>query len=587
MINYFKKLDYFSSRFEIKIFGKSKYSSLLGFCLTVVILSIGIAVIITQGSDLFYKQKPRVNTNILYQNVPDNYTTSENGFAFAFTLESNNYEKFFTDKRYYNIDVMNFKREFNLDTSGKIINEGISVSSLEFELCKNNYDKYSKQFLQHGEKTGQNFTQIIENSQLSKSICLKDTSIKIGGEYNSGFFSNIFLQITKCKNKTEFEIKDLKSKNLDYIECASEKQQNELIDGVFLQFLFTNYVINTNNYTYPFYAIVDHYFLILDPTIFVHVDFYFRYQLLSSDNGLVFENNVKEITLGKDYFREIYAVNASNKVLNFYINISKTKYEIRRYYMKAQELAALVGGLTKFCFIIAEIISKYFNSYQYKLDLINQFFVTTDDFSKEPELKIKYFKLDFKEPIKNSLLLNQSDNKNSDINKLNENENAEKSFDKEKLLNIEKLVKTNNYLGSNSQIKQNLKMEISTLQQVNLNHESNTKFLNKNKLNDNNFDKKTELMNEKNLALNKFDKLKAFKSLVSIKYEKNLEDKQLKISFYEATFINLCICLKRFRNLRKKLDFYTNHLNKQTDYSQVLKSILSFQKFEENLDLNN
>ena len=596
MINYFKKLDFFSSPYEIKIFGKSKYSSTLGFLLTIIIFGVGIAVIFTQGSDLFHKLKPRVNTDILYKNVPDNYTLSDNGFAFAFTLQSPKYEKFFTDNRYYNVEIKNFRREFSIDDTGEIIKDGITTNPLDFELCKNNYEKYSKLFLKHGEKTGVDFTKFIDNGSLSQSVCLKDSSLVIGGEFNSGFFSNILFQVTKCRNKTETEIIELKSKNQTYVECVSDNEQNDLINGEFLQLLYTNYVINTNNYTYPFYAVVDNYFLIMDPTTLLHVDFYFRFQEIISDNGFVFQNNLVEKTLGRDYFREILAVNASTeKILNFYINISKTKYEIRRYYMKAQELAALVGGLTKFCIIIAEIISNYFNSYQYQLDLINQFFITTEDLSKEPELKINYIKLDIKEHIKKSIILHQRASNNLELQNINMSKinevDEEIKLNKEKSLDLSYQTIKNNYFAINSAIKLtenlnelplNLKTKIEETKKIirlsNLdNSTSNIKLCNDDQ--------------EKNNAIKKVEKIRPFKSFLSINFQKvklnkneTNPNKKFTMSFFEISFIHLCYCMNNASKLRKKLNFYINHLNIQTDYSQVLKGILSFKKFEENLD---
>ena len=625
MLNILKKIDLFKTPFEIKIYGFSQFSSLLGFFLTVITLGIGISVVVTQGSDLFYKLKPRVNTDILYLNVPDNYTVSDNGFAFAITFQDANYLKFFKDKKYYDVGFRNFKRILSKnEKTGEYIST-ITVDSLESEPCANNYDYYKSLFNYHANKTGDNYDKGLKNALLSQSICLKNTNLIIGGEFNSGFFSNIMFEIVKCTNKTEEEKIELKKNNIDYVECVSKEEQNKLIAGVDIQLLFTNYILNTNNYTYPYYSVLDNYFLKLDPTIFTHVDYYFKFQKLISDNGLIFENKIVDIVLSKDYFRELISLTPPPaRVLNFYLNISKTKIEIRRYYMKAQELAALVGGLMKFCMICAEMISIFFNRHHVNINLINHLFLIKDDFTKDPELKVNKAYLNIKDQIKKTLketiysankTILQDDNQNgenkSQRNCFSDNNKSDSNIDLKKceVFNAEIQINTQNKISEKLNEKQS-NNEISNFSQ-NLplfNQEMKFVELNKKNLKDNselvgnesalvrksifklsdNSDANINFQKPKNsLKFQSKNNNEQSKSEVELKpyiKKKSKSYENLKITYCDIIFLTFCFCTDKYSKLKKRLLYYQEHLDSKTDYSIVLSEILSFKEFRKSLD---
>ena len=391
MVNYLKKFDYFTTPFELKVYNQSRISSLLGVFFTIIIFGIIIGTTITFGSELFYKNRPRSSSNNIYQNIPKNITLSENKVAFAFSyMNPDNYLTFYNNRSYFNVDLKNYKRIIVKNETTGVEKVSAFRDPIEYELCRNNYEYQKSLFNYHANKNGYNFDKELDNSSFNNSICLKNNSLVIGGEFNSGFFSNIYIEITKCVNKTAKEIENLKSKGLPYTVCVSEDEQNKLISGSNFQLLYTNYISNTENYSHPFYPVLGTYFLKLDGTIFQHSDFYLKFEEITSDNGFVFENKVTQEVINNYYFRELISVTPPpGRVLRIYLNIGNNKVEIKRFYMKAQELAALVGGMIKICLITADIICQFFNKYQFDLNLINHLFITSDSFDTDTEIKLK------------------------------------------------------------------------------------------------------------------------------------------------------------------------------------------------------
>ena len=620
MIEFLKNLDYFCTPFELKIYGKSRLSSFLGFCFTFIICGIGIAVTITLGSELVNKKKPRVNVNDIYQPIASKYNISENLFQFAFTYqgEGDNYLKLL-DKSLFNVEMRNFKRVLYVDAKTNEKISKITIDPIEFELCSNNLKYYTGLFNFHANKTGDNFDKILYNSKIQQSFCLKEKSLLIGGEFNSGFFSNILFQISKCINKTESEIKELESLGKSYIVCKSKQEQDSLIDGVDFQMIFTNSISNTNNYTHPFYSVIDNHFFKLDSNIFHHVDFYFKSQEISSDNGLVFEEKKFQKVMSKDYFREIISLKPINGIiLNYYVNIGKTKVEIRRYYMKAQELGALVGGLIKIIMIFAQAISTFFNRYQFDLDLINHLFVVTDDFDneiaykggfkkrktsfniqhymelekklKESNMDLCQNKLDQNQTSQISKSPNHKQTNSIDISSFNgsERKNIKPSSFDEKINETPKEISysidSNNLpIPEDEKVNNFSKSKISVVRSPQkkevfkeIENEKRTKL-------DNNVDEEVKV-GKKSIEIHQINNAITKKKIEENEVKKEnqiaVNPEGLIITYLDIILIYICFFKKKYMRLNKKLQYYKKNLDKKTDYSEVLSDILSFNEFK-------
>ena len=602
MVNYLKKFDYFSTPFELKVYNQSRISSFLGVFFTIIIFGIVIATTITFGSELFYKNKPRASSNTIYQNIPKNLTLSENKVAFAFSyMNSDNYMTFYNNKSYFNIELKNYRRIVIKNETTGVEKATILRDPIEYELCVNNYEYQKALFNHHAKKNGYDFNKELDNSLFNQSICLKNYSLVIGGEYNSGYFSNIFIEINKCVNKTSKEIEQLKSSGKQYTVCVSDDEQNRLISGSNFQLLYTNYISNTENYTHPFYPVLSNYFLKLDGSIYQHSDFYFKIEEIISDNGFIFQSKVIKEVISNFYFREIISLTPPpGRVLRIYLNMGNNKIEIKRFYMKAQELAALVGGMIKICLIAADVICHFFNKYQFDLNLINHLFITSDSFDTDAVIKLKStnnqnylfdengdesFDHSYEDKIKDVKC-----NSKKSTNKIFKIANS-KNFEKDQISD-KKENQSNNYIDEQSK-------SLHKINSINCLIEPNKlkKDVAKSKENDQILKSKQSL--EKNRTKNFMKQTfeEAIVNKLSFKKTKTLDNKLVDnqkaveipdfiLSYLDIVLIYICFFNSKFKRLKKKLEFYRLNLLKRTDYSEVLTAILSFKEIEKTI-INN
>lgn len=357
-MKYLLQLDYFATPYELKIYHKNKLSSYLGLILTSITFAIGVAITITQGSDLYKRKKPKVNRNIEFVDKPLSTNLINNEFHFTYRFDGDFVK--FLDKSFFNFQILNYLKISTYDSNGLAKNV-ITRIPLEYELCKENKDHWNRytKFL----PSETNLTDLYNILEFNKHICLKNYNVSIGGNYNSDYFSNVYIEVSRCVNSTTSSI-----------VCKSPNEINGVFTGNNFQLFYINTVVDSNIFEKPLFSYIDSYWVKLDQSIYYSNDIYLSRQSLMSDNGFIFEEIKSTNSWYFERFREIINISTSGRFLRLYLNVGKNEIIERRYYMKAQELAALVGGFIKILIIFGHTISYFFNDYKFDIMLINHLF---------------------------------------------------------------------------------------------------------------------------------------------------------------------------------------------------------------------
>ena len=355
--NFFKKADYFAQPYQVKVLNHNSLQTILGACMSVIIFAVGLAVFITQADNLLNKKKPVVNRDVIYDIVPGRFSLDVKNFTmFSYYFTGDN--KYLLDSTYFNLKISNFLQTRGFDDKGMPFTK-LTRDAIPWEFCGNNLEKYLGKYNYFG-----NFTEILMQKEFKKHICLMDDRLNIGGDYNSNFFSNILFEITKCINSTA-----------NNNTCKSNAEINASVNGWNFEFDYIDHVTKTNDYLNPFQAFVTSYYTKLDATISQSIDVYFGLNQLFSDNGWIFEEVMSYEKFSFIKFREILSVNpVPGRVMRLYVNVSNNRSKVFRYYMKVQELAAIIGGIIKVCTVVAFAIVLFFTKYNFDEMLINLYF---------------------------------------------------------------------------------------------------------------------------------------------------------------------------------------------------------------------
>lgn len=500
--------DYFSQPYYLKVINQAKVPSLLGAILTVIIFAVGIALIIKQGDALFYKLRPVVNRNMLFDAIPKNTTLDPSEFfMFSYYFTGNN--ALLMNKSYFNVDIKNYLLQRYVSSTGEYITN-LTKPSLKWEFCGNNSEKYLKRY----NANNQNFTYSLKQSGFDNHMCIFDTQLTIGGVYNADFFSNILLEITTCMNSTS-----------NNNTCAPKQDIINVVNGWNLEFHFIDTVIDTNNLTNPYQFFHNQFYVKLDATAALSTDMYFLKNELYSDEGWIFEDIKNQTKVSFDSFREIVTVTPPpGRVLRLYINVSKNRSVTNRFYMKVQELAAMVGGILKVLTILFQGLVSFFCEFKHDELLINMFF-DIENSANDSSLKGNSTTSNAK-----SLFL-KLDSKIQTVE-----QRAGKDLQQTPVQ--QNYVELDPLASSNISVVQSDNKKRSKLQPINT----------------------ISSLNKANIHPLKV-------------YAKN---GKFSISFAEVFFFKLCTITKSMSLKKQQLEMLLNNLKSFTDYSEVVKSVISF-----------
>ena len=348
--SFIRKLDFFSRPFYLRYDGVHNIPSEVSLVLSITMLLGGIVYFSFQGRDMFVKQNPKVITNVYYEINPQAITFHNNLSPVFFIVDT--YSNLLFDKSYFEITL----NAYSITRFNSTITK--SKKELNWERCNGtNKERFLQEFNSYG-----NFTDLLHNNKFDSGICIShENNITLGGNYYLSYFSNFYLEINKCHNST---IKTY---------CKPIEEINKVINGNNFNLYYLDTNIDTNNYDKPFTYFLSNYFMKLDSLLYNKVDIYFSIDSLTTDHGWLLKDERTKNTFSFVSYREqaISNIDDSPLVLRCYLNLSNSMLNIKRSYMKLQELFALVGGMLKLYSIIAILIMRFFNMYLNDMVLIN------------------------------------------------------------------------------------------------------------------------------------------------------------------------------------------------------------------------
>lgn len=542
----FKNIDLFSAPFQLKFKGQENFPTCLGSILTIILICSTLAVGISSGNKIYNRSQPQVNKNTIYNTTAANHSLLET-LPFYFYLESD----YIFDQSYYRIELNKYEKhsKYN-DTSQEYYSE-IKRSLLDWEPCNDNIDYHVNRFNKISNK---DFTENVYLNNITKSICIKDSETNrdtlVGGEYNSDFFSSIYLDVYKCKDSSGSNI-----------VCKSEEEIDNDISAKNFRLNYASFAAETDNYTYPFDTTFSSQYVKLDSSFNFQINSYLYEIEVKSDSGLLyFYNRIdKKLTMSQYTTSHSNFLPKDNLIVRWYVNMNNQIDIYTRVYTKILEVAALLGGVINILMVISYFLTSIFNKYFREEAMINTFFssdiltkltkktdlssfISFDDKLSDHELKIK-IKM-YNEQWISSLkakINNKSSRKATPINScIFDNKNEECSGYKKKEEDIftspsklsevnkvirkkfKKLTKEISYSTNQDVIKQNSEMTLkfdidNNINNTNITDNTNkTKKTNKTDKTDNN-DNKEKKHRDRSKSRDKKDK----------KSKKNISDNEL------------------------------------------------------------
>ncbi|EAR97718.3 accessory gland protein Acp36DE, putative (macronuclear) [Tetrahymena thermophila SB210] len=312
--------------------------------------------------DFINKNEVTVVSQQTFSNNPSLLTLNTSQFMFAVQIQQ---QTSFLQNPYYNITLE--QKTYTLLQNGTRV---IKTAPIDLEPCTlSHWQTLPESSLNN------TFTQL----NLKDYLCVKkNTTIYIGGQYESEIYQFLKFSISKCNNVTKPQFYSWNPVCQSY-DSAIKYAQNQ---SVRVQFQMVNFIINANEPQNLVKEIVssDLFFQIQPESMFTTADIFFTEYVIKTDNSLFFTQDIQE----QDYqvqeygdFRaqySLYSKDPTKPYATFFFNRSRFDKLYTRQYMKLQDVLSQLGGFVNSMIAISAIIVGFYNSNYYVMELANQLY---------------------------------------------------------------------------------------------------------------------------------------------------------------------------------------------------------------------
>ena len=343
--NFFSAIDIFGYTYNFRYKNKEKYQTALGG----VVIILFLVLVCVMGIYYFIPFINRKNYTIVYytMNLAEteevNLFESESNFAVGLTCEDNK------DELRTITEILDLKARYVLYIKSRDGTYKKDATYLTTHKCTYDdfYNKYDKQ---------------MDYLNVGTFECVADKSVSIQGIFADQVFSYFeFSVIVKNESK----------------ELSDEIERFLFMNDCKLQFVYTDTIIDLDNYEQPETQYLNEIFIQLNPTLFIKRNVYFMNQYFTNDNYLMFvfgENEgdkeikplysrYEEYALYKGLNRYITQPEEFNYYTKIYIRAELKRTIIKRKYQKFMEFYADASSLLVAIYEILVIIFNYIDNF--------------------------------------------------------------------------------------------------------------------------------------------------------------------------------------------------------------------------------
>ena len=569
MLNKFlKEADFTGIKFHMYSGETLKKKTVFGGIVTILIGIFIISIILVYSKKFIMRKNPSVTISIENNLKYEFFDLKKEKIFFAFRIED-------YDGRYINeTNILYFKiYYYTSKNENGIYRKKISDEYLSYHIC-NESD--------------------FQNTNLSNALgtlyCPEFGGKQFGGYWDSPDLYYFEIQVYFCENGSQFSINNTK--------CTSLTQLRDFLNQdnpKFFAFYYPSIEFNPLSYYEPLNIRYKNHYYCLSYRLQRNDDIFLKKTIMNDNKGWIFDTSQNFSVWGIDSFQSTYSYfsdedltneGSSTKIyeINIYSTIEKNYYT--RYYMKVQNVVAIVGSLLNLVRYFCSNISHFIGLNIQKLEIIQNSF----NFEEKNKKKILFQK---NQNLSNQIVTNNSKVKNDSPVIIPKNSNKlvngniiiqnslfeSSNLDGENSVHLKK-EKKSNVTSSNALLN---KLPISLTQNTAINNFINT---NTNQTLSNNL-----IVNNKDKAINEQSGYQFLtnKSNCSQKSSVNIYKEDINIIFVIINNIKLkfSCCYKKNTNSKNNtlslLNWYYIYLIQSERYLEIVKEF----DFIKKLILNN
>lgn len=344
MSNFFNMIDFCSSGVELRIQGKTRQTSIVGGIVSLLISSAVVFLIIYLGLDIVIKEKPRLIVSETEGSIPTYYNLTANDFMLGFKI---------TNEMNQNVDYTDYLNVFLTNSIG-VKKDKISPGESPFK----SYDKYYDEF--ESCNSVPEYSYLNKSSTLQTYTCIKNLSLYLGGDFSDNKYGILDFIVAPCKGRDT---------------CKSPEEISKFVDsGLLFIIYYRDNLVDPKKSDTPIQTTHAPYIIAFANSLKTDPYFYYQNLEVKSDFGFLFEDFKYTYTYKYDYKEANYKSRTGGYYIYGSIFISKKLTTFERRYLKIQEIAADIGGLFKFLWIVGLVFMYPISKKLSNIYLMNELF---------------------------------------------------------------------------------------------------------------------------------------------------------------------------------------------------------------------
>lgn len=398
--------DIYAKRVGFFFENKEKLGTKLGFCLTILYVSISFGLFIFYTTITMKRTEIKVHDSTIYLKDSPDLNINPEMFYFAFGVENPMTNTRFIDETIYTVKVKLYERVKDGSTL-KTIKEKI----LDVERCKQ-------------EKFGEIYQKLLVAGELNDSYCINDINLTLSSDYQQSKLSYLNIEVYSCVNT---------SNNNNH--CKPREEIDSYLSGTFTSFLAKDIGLDPSNYTFPIIPMVQNLRTTIDKNFFRDYVLYFGLTEIQTDKGLFYESIHKERYM--NFIKSTQSFYNRNEQ-NYYNGDSMCDVQFKfgddihvqkRAFMKMTEVFAITGGYMQLLSTIFTFTTLLSNKLGYEIKLVNSIF---NFYPKKRQISLKH-------ELKGKVIDFQNNSISQNFSEVNASkDNKEKNFFKSNNINIKK-----------------------------------------------------------------------------------------------------------------------------------------------------
>ncbi|CAD8114163.1 unnamed protein product [Paramecium sonneborni] len=349
------QLDIFGQLPSFTVLNRNKYTSKLGFLMSLLIGTLSAYYVITEISSMISKSKPSIYQTELQVIETDSYYLNNDNFTLAISIANRFSQPLIGINKYFNLNVSQCTRERIKD--GKTGNVTVTLKCVEMPIETCNMSHFTTELQQ-----GYFNTIRLGGVQCINRDYLNNNPPVLKGQFNALEYKYLFIQFSACQNTTNQQ------------SCAPQEEIDDILQAGHYNVYKTDYLSQLDHPGQPYKQIITNEFTGFSSSTSKMIVQQYRIVKTITDEGLIWQQENIQYNIQQTEWREISDFYNQQYLVLHVIRLDYKQTNNLRTYIKLQTILAKLGGILQLFILIVAIISKPIIENLMKLEIANSLF---------------------------------------------------------------------------------------------------------------------------------------------------------------------------------------------------------------------